>query len=319
MLFRSVLAHLYDLHFSSDTAPLVRLQALWEQSEPLGVRPRGVRLVLVAARADWRRADEIERGLRRELDGLGDPTDSGVLLYHLGLTSLFRGNVRLAFADGVVAAERLADAGQPYLATLAGSLVWLAGYHLGFLPMIERISVELAALADATGDSRAAAWLPGARLTRAWLAGEPERALVESESWAHEARARGDAGLALALRYRGELLLELGAVEAAAEAFEDCDRIASRFHLTFDWVAARAIGATIADARLRLLRSRGVRTRINLAPLLRSPRWSPRVFVAQAWTARALLRGEENARRLFDQAEAEAVRLEQAQIGRAHV
>ena len=31
-----VLAHLYDLHFSSDTAPLVRLQALWEQSEPLG-------------------------------------------------------------------------------------------------------------------------------------------------------------------------------------------------------------------------------------------------------------------------------------------
>lgn len=299
-----VLERLSDLYFCSDHRPMLRADSRWLASAPTDPRARAIELVWRALLGRHGAAATLERALLAEIQEDRDPVGAAVVRTHGGYARLLRAETEDAFAEGMDACTRLVHAGDPYLATLAGGLVWLSGYHLGMVDALRACRASIVRLAEATRDERAASWAEGASGLISWLSGRSDEAVGHMRSWAEDGEQRGDSTSALARRYLGEILLENGDVAGAVDQFRLCEASIRQWGMLSDHTEAVVIGELVADAMARIAGEPGAPNRRALARRLRrvvrlAPRWSPRAHVAQAWqalaardTARAILEFE---------------------------
>ncbi|MFZ5482417.1 MAG: protein kinase domain-containing protein [Myxococcota bacterium] len=307
----NVLEHLYDLHFCNDQAPLLRLHSMWLAAAPDNPRARAMELIWRVALGRVESARQLERQLLEELREDTDPVGAGVVVFHRAIARLWQGEVVEAFADGTEASQRLMRAGDPYLAMLASSIMWTAGFHLAEAPAMARNAREMRALVSLTGDARGSAWLHGVAGLVAWLAGQSQDALEHVRRWADESAARDDSTEAVARRYLSELLLEAGDWRGARVELESAARLVAQHHLQMDFTEAYVLSALVADGMARRAGEAGDAGRAALARraralVRRSPRWGPRMRVALGWQAAA--DGDTaGARQHFDDAEREAL------------
>lgn len=305
-----VFERLHDLFFLHDNAPMLYIQQRWRQVAPRAARARAMEVVWLTALSRYTEAEQVERELFDEVREEVDPVGTAMVLMHRGMARVWRGRTVEAFADGVDATERLVKVGDPYLAALAATVMWTAGFHLASAGTMARINQEVEALVRITGDQRAMSWLRGGDGVLHWLAGDLDAALHSSQQWAQEAHQRQESSEALAWRYIGDLRLERGDWQGAAESLEMCMGAIRRYHVQMDFTDAVAISWLVADAQARLRNKSGLKVRWwwqrKLDALVRrSPRWGPRASAARAWQQAAA--GDiEGARARFAQAAADA-------------
>ncbi|MFN7146940.1 MAG: hypothetical protein ACK4YP_24410, partial [Myxococcota bacterium] len=108
-----IFERLYDLHFCWDTSPLLRIHALWRQADPDGARARSMDVVFRTALGMDEAARATEAELRAELREDVDPVGAAVVLAHIGMARLWRGETVGTFADAMDASERLLRVGDP--------------------------------------------------------------------------------------------------------------------------------------------------------------------------------------------------------------
>lgn len=309
--------HLYDLFFCHDHGVLIRVHRLWLQADPEDPRARATQLIWHTAFGQHERARALEERLLAEMHEHADPVSAAVMLLHRGIARSLRGETVLAFSDGLDAAERLLKAGDPYLAALATTLPSTCAVHLGSVGPLKLINERLTALVALTGEKRAAAWTRGHDAVICWSIGDNQGALTRARAWADESAALDDANEAFARRFLLDLHVECGDFKAAFQELARCEAVARRAHMRMDYVDALHVGALIADAQARRAGQPGL-TRIGahrraaqrLAQT--SPRWVPRVRMAEAWQLAAAGQLSE-ARLRFEQAERDALARQQYQ------
>ncbi len=305
-----VLERLHDLHFCTDHAALPAIHAAWLAAAPDDTRARAVHAAWRALNPATDGGAAAEDALLADQTEVNDPAGASVVLLYRGLARCWRGETVEAYADALDAADQLLRNGDPYLAALATQVACLAGYHLASPQALRTAERSLARLVDLTGDRRAAGWLAGARGLACWLEGDVSAAMACMGGWAREAEERGDNTAVTARRYLGEIHLEQGDPRSAVPHLLAARRLARASHLRLDHADAIVIGLLVADGMLRRSGQRGLLNRAALrrearALADRSPRWAPRVRVAEAWQAMA--DGDpRRARAWFEGAETEA-------------
>lgn len=302
-----IFERLHDLHFLSDNADMLHLHRLWWAAAPRDYRARAMEVVWQSVLGRREEALRLEADLLAEGEEERNPVASAVVILHRGIARLSRGDTVEAFSDGVEAVDRLLRVGDPYLASLAGTLVWTAGLHLGTTVTMRRIAEGLRKLSLQTDDPRGLAWVEGGEGVICWMEGKYDAALGHTRAWAESAAGRGENTETLARRLLGDILLDAGQPAEAAEQLMLTVRLISRYHLQLDFVHAVWISLQIADARLRRLNRPGIPGRWTRTLRIRwlvfsSPRWLPRALAAEAWQQA----DPQRARELFDRAETEA-------------
>lgn len=310
-----IFEHLYDLHFSSNQGPLLRIHRLWMAAAPQSPRAQAIEVLWLQMLDRPALATALEARLLEQMRVGSDPIGAAVVRLHGGIARLLRGDVMGAFAEGVDATELLMQVGDPYQAALASTLPALCAVHIGGVDTQISLQRRLAELVGITGDRRAATWGIGLHAVTRWAIGQRAEAIDVTSRWARHAHQQHDMSEAVAWRLRAEMLLEERRASEAVDALVRCDEVCSRYKLRMDFTDARAISWLVAIAQLGPqaggLRGRGRQARRQVRWLARiAPRWQPRIRMAGAWAH--LAAGERDLARLgFDAALADAIRREQ--------
>jgi serine/threonine protein kinase len=298
---------LHDLHFLSDNRGMLHLHGRWLCHAPYSWRARAMKVIWYSALGMTKAAEDLEKTLLAEGDEEQDPIGGATVVLHRGIARLWRGDVPAAFADGLDASERLLAAGDPYLASLATTIVTVGGLHLGKSDVIRRLARELDALGRLTHDARARSWVSGQSAVAAWMEGDLQSAIALCQKWVAEAAARGENTETVARRFLGELYLDCSRLSEALTEFQTTQALIARYHLSLDFTDAVVIGLRIVSIRSK--QGDPWKERMSCYFLTwRSPRWKPRVLAASAWAARGEAR-----QRLFEEAEALALSRHQEQ------
>ncbi len=301
-----VFERLHDLHFTSDNGPMLRIHTLWRAAAPAEPRVVAMDVVWNVALGRRARAMKVHDALWQGISEHHDPIGAAVVLLHRGIARSWTGEVSDGYIDSLDAAERLLCVGDPYLAALAVGTASVCAFHLGESGPLARINGRLALLVRDTGDVRSGGWVMAVRALLAWQEGRLHDAVSLAREWIVGAEQRDDSTAVLARRFLGELLLEQGLHEEARTVLLRGWAERRRFHMQMDFVDALAIDLLIADGQGRVAGGRGVPMRWRFSNavailLRRSPRWTSRARVADAW--QALARGEASkAAALFEEA-----------------
>ncbi|HND29857.1 MAG TPA: serine/threonine-protein kinase, partial [Myxococcota bacterium] len=229
-----VLERLHDLHFLSDNVSMLQLHSLWRSAAPRDYRARAMGVIWESALGRHDAARKLEEDLLAEGEEERNPVASAVVILHRGIARLWRGETVSGFSDGVDACDRLVRVGDPYLAALAGSLVWTAGLHIGAVETMRRVASSLKTLANQTGDTRGQAWTEGGEGVIAWMEGDYDTAVARTRAWAESAASRGENSETLARKLLGDILLDQGKLEEAVPELLKTTELIQRFHLQMD-------------------------------------------------------------------------------------
>lgn len=305
-----IFERLHDLHLATDHGPMLAIHHRWLAAGPDHPRAQVMDVIWKTAMGLHGPARRVEARLLATVPEHKDAVGAAVVVMHRAIVDLWRGETLTAFAGANDACDRLARAGDLYLAALASTTMAAAGIHLASPGPMIRVGAELGRLAEIVGDVRSYGWLLGLRLAVALSLRRDGEAEEIATEWIADAADRHDSGEAVARRLRAEIRLSRGAIVEAVVDLAAAKEVVKRNHLRLDLTDALAIPQTMAAAQSRLF---GAATSTRLSPDLggmnrlirRSPRWESRVFAARgAWAAAVGNRAE--ATKHFDGAVAAA-------------
>lgn len=286
-----IIARLHDLHFLSDNLLMMHIHRLWRVAAPQDWRSRAMEVVWYSALGmkGYARSTE-ERLLTDARVESAGPLAEPIVLAHRGIGRLLRGETRQAFSDAFDASHRLLSMGDAYSAALASTVVWAAGYHLNEASSMRGVADRLARVAELTGDQKARSWVAGGEAVIAWLDGKLAESIELTRRWAETAAQNGDSSGALAHRFLGELYLDECRPEDAMPEFNTALKLMDRYHLFTDHCHAVYLSLGIASGQLRRMGKAPLPGLWRHQPIIRfllwrSPRWTPRALVAEAWQA----------------------------------
>lgn len=283
---------LYDMHFNTDNAPMLRIHALWREADPHAPRVRAMDVVWNVALGRKERAMRVHNVLWSEVAEHNDPTGAAVILLHRAIARSWTGEITTSYIDALDAAERLLRVGDPYLASLAVGTVAVGSFHLGDPGPLRRINRRLAELVQHTGDIRCAGWVIGHDAVVRLLEGNHTLAIEAARAWVADAEPRQDCTVVLARRVLAEMLLDQRAYAEAGPILLRAWAERAHFHMQMDYTDALAIDLLIAHSQAKLAGAPGLprpwRFRQVMTVLGRkSPRWRARSSVATGWLALA--------------------------------
>lgn len=305
-----IFERLHDLHLATDHGPMLAIHHRWLLAGPDHPRAQVMDVIWKTALGLHGPARRVEARLLATVPEHKDAVGAAVVVMHRAIVDLWRGETLTAFAGANDACDRLARAGDLYLAALASTTMAAAGIHLASPGAMIRVGAELGRLAEVVGDVRSRGWLLGLRVAVALQLRRDEEAEELATEWIADAEDRHDSGEAVAHRVRAEIRVSRGAIIDAVVDLIAAKAIVKRNNLRLDLTDAIAIPQTMASAQARLL---GGPTAARLAPdfrgmrrlVRRSPRWESRVLAASgAWAAASGNR--EAAATYFEQAVAAA-------------
>ena len=282
-----IFERLHDLHLATDHGPMLAIHHRWLSAGPNHPRAQVMDVIWKTALGLHRPARRVEGRLLASVPEHKDPVGAAVVVMHRAIVDLWRGETLAAFAGATDACDRLARAGDLYLAALASTTIAAAGIHLAAPGPMIRVGAELGRLVDIVGDARARGWLLGLRVAVALQLRRDEDAEALATEWIVDAHDRQDSGEAVARRVRAEILLSRGATADAVADIVAVRQLARHNNLRLDLTDAIAIATTLAAAQAR---SSSAWSATPLSPDLagmdrlvrRSPRWHSRALAARA-------------------------------------